>query len=766
MGLWKAAADAIRPMFRPAGTLIDGIQPGDWASPMQPITPVAPPGIGVRGWDFNPGINLQFTPRGDSPISFRDLRNMANSFDLCRLMIETMKDKIVTRPWSIRVKPLPGEKKKERLAREAKNTNVAAVTKLLKFPDGHYPFELWMRMWLEQMEVFDAPAVCPVRNLLGDVIGLRVISGATITPLVDEQGFVPQPPNPAYQQIILGVPTGNLTAAQRMLAEQSKRSLTTDQLIYWPRNPRVDSRWGYSPVEQIIVTLQIASNRQQFLRNYYTEGNVPEGFVFAPKEWTPVQIKDMQTWLDSKLAGNLRQKRRMIFAPGGGAGDGKGVIFSKDKALTDGTDEYLIKVVAFAFSVSPQNLIKQMNRASAQKSSEVSEEEGLEPRLKHIETFWNFTIERVLGLDDVEFAWQDKRDVDPLQQAQTDQIYINTGTYTRNEIREARGDDPRPEPEADQLLVTTATGAAPLDSFERQQQQQNDEPVEEPTGGRSTPAEKVSKKNSEIRFVAGELTAIAERHRQNLAGSALRFFERTKAKLAAKASAVGKLRKDADDQKREDEILAWLTQLEGDIDWQELAREIAPDLSAAAAQGVGEGAAQLNGLADEATVRQALSPAKAFAANRAAEMVGMKVADDGTLQPNPDARWAISETTRGDLEQIIAQAFDEAWPAAKLAEAIEQSQAFSQDRAELIARQEIGRAQAVGNLEAWIASGVIEAVRWQLSADHECCDICDSFASQGEVPPGHEFAPGIKCPPEAHPRCQCALVVKKVRKAS
>jgi hypothetical protein len=246
----------LKPIFTPAGTAIEGITPQDWASPNQPLRPVAPPGIGIRQWDFRPAINLDFTPRGDLPVSFPMLRQISNSWDLCRLMIETRKDQVVNREWVIRVKPLPGETNKQRLAREAKNTNVKKVTDLLQFPDGVHSFPLWLRMWLEQLLVFDAPCIYPVRNVLGDVMGLRVISGSTITPLVDEQGFVPAPPSPAYQQVILGIPASNLTAPGG--DKQTKRDLTTDQLIYSPRNPRCDSRWGFGPVEQIIATLAIA----------------------------------------------------------------------------------------------------------------------------------------------------------------------------------------------------------------------------------------------------------------------------------------------------------------------------------------------------------------------------------------------------------------------------------------------------------------------------------------------------------------------------
>ena len=244
MGLFKDVSTALSPIFKPAGTLIEGVLPGSWASPQNPIRPTLQLGVGVRAWDFTPGINLQFTPRGDVPIKFNQLWNVSNSFDLCRLMIETRKDQIVNRPWQIRVKPKPGEKKSERLKREAGNANVTALTQLLRYPDGTHSFDLWIRMWLEDLLVFDAPCISPMRSLSGDVLSLPLVSGSTITPLLDQYGRRPAPPSPAYQQIILGIPTSNLAETARPFIAAGKGNKPGDaqELVYSPRNPRVNSR--------------------------------------------------------------------------------------------------------------------------------------------------------------------------------------------------------------------------------------------------------------------------------------------------------------------------------------------------------------------------------------------------------------------------------------------------------------------------------------------------------------------------------------------
>ena len=258
----KSVTDALAPLFRPAGTLIEGVQPGSWASPQNPIRPTLQLGVGIRQWDFTPGINLQYTPRGDVAIKFGALWNVSNSFDLCRLMIETRKDQIVNRPWQIRVKVVPGELKSARLKREGSNSNVAKVTQIFKYPDGVHDFSLWIRMWLEELLVFDAPCIYPVRSMTGDLVpgGLRLISGTTITPLLDNSGFTPAPPSPAYQQIILGIPTSNIAGQpprEFSAVNPNRKPGDLSELVYSPRNPRVNSRWGFPPVEQIITTLAI-----------------------------------------------------------------------------------------------------------------------------------------------------------------------------------------------------------------------------------------------------------------------------------------------------------------------------------------------------------------------------------------------------------------------------------------------------------------------------------------------------------------------------
>src|SRR5271170_8386487 len=71
-------------------------------SPGYPLVP--PERERVRVWDFPVGYNTIYTPRSYEPISFHELRALADHHDITRLAIETRKDQIEKLDWTIRVR--------------------------------------------------------------------------------------------------------------------------------------------------------------------------------------------------------------------------------------------------------------------------------------------------------------------------------------------------------------------------------------------------------------------------------------------------------------------------------------------------------------------------------------------------------------------------------------------------------------------------------------------------------------------------------------
>jgi hypothetical protein len=151
-------------------------------SPNYPLVPVQREQM--RTWDFSPGWNLLYQPRhevGPIRIGFAELRALAEHHDVTRLCIETRKDQIEKLDWSIKS---IDEKDPATDARD----RIDGLTKFWKKPDGERPFATWLRELLEDMMVIDAPC-CEVRkNRGGDIVGLDIIDGATIKPLIDDTG--------------------------------------------------------------------------------------------------------------------------------------------------------------------------------------------------------------------------------------------------------------------------------------------------------------------------------------------------------------------------------------------------------------------------------------------------------------------------------------------------------------------------------------------------------------------------------------------------
>ena len=143
---------------------------------------------------------------------------------------------------------------------------------------------------------------------------------------------------------------------------------------------------------------------------------------------------------------------------------------------------------------------------------------------------------------------------------------------------------------------------------------------------------------------------------------------------------------------------------------------------------------------------------------RAAEMVGMKYVD-GKLAENPNAKWRIDLATRSMLQRDITAAFAGNTPLSDLAATIRASGAFDQARADLIATTEVSNAQMRGNAEAWLKNGNVQEFKWQLSADHVCCDECDIMAINSPYP----VEKVLELLDQRHPRWQCAVSGTKIK---
>lgn len=146
-----------------------------------------------------------------------------------------------------------------------------------------------------------------------------------------------------------------------------------------------------------------------------------------------------------------------------------------------------------------------------------------------------------------------------------------------------------------------------------------------------------------------------------------------------------------------------------------------------------------------------------YAQDRSAELVGMRVDADGNMVENPNAAYAITDSTREGIQGLVEDALSEGWGPDDLADELESSYEFSPERAETIARTELAFAHSEGNMAAWEESGEVEFVQWILGSEHDMDDECNENADSDPVPLGDPFPSGHTAAP-AHPNCVCDVI--------
>ena len=400
--------------------VISGVDPNGFFTPQQPIQPMAQDKAAGRQFDYITGANIQLQPKVNegSGISFWQLRQLADSLDVLRIVIETRKDQVAAMDWHIVAKD----------GKTVSDDTLAEIEAQLRQPTPEYDWDMWLRMLLEDVFVIDAVAIYPRMTRGGGLYSLDLIDGATIKRVIDDGGRTPIAPDPAYQQILKGIPAVDYT---------------TDDLIYRVRNPRTNRLYGFSPVEQIVMTVNIALRRQLTQLQYFTEGNIPEALASVPETWNPDQVAQFQLYYDSLLSGNTAARSRLKFVPL----DTSKIKETRDPMLKDVFDEWLARVICYCFSISPTPFIKDNNRATADAQKDTATQEGLVPTLNWVKRLIDSILLTRIGNKDVEFSWQQDEALAPLEQAQIDRIYHDSGIRTVNEIRSDRGWEPLSHPE-------------------------------------------------------------------------------------------------------------------------------------------------------------------------------------------------------------------------------------------------------------------------------------------------------------------------------
>lgn len=444
-----AGHDDTRPTDRenPADYIEDVDMSGNFFSPFQPVMPFGPPNVNFpRTWDYNVGINLDIYPRQVQV--FAMLRALAESWGIVAVEMQARIDELIGLPWKFALK----KDSKSANKKSEDDPRIQDITEFFKVPDRKQPYAMWMRSIFVDRYTIDAASAFIWKNRLGNKpYAILALDGATVKPLVDDFGRIPDFPQPAYQQIIKGLPMDNYTERE---------------LVYMPARPRTNFPiGGYSEVMQIVNEVMQGVKKTIYMGNFWKEGTLPDVMLGVPEAWTPDQIAIWQASFDALLSGNLNLKSKIRFIPGGMKPfEMKG---SAGELLKSDYDVWIARIVCRAFRTLPKSYVPEpASRASVESEKEQLDLQGISVE----KIWWKGFMDRLimLGWDysDIELSWDDDQDVDVVNQQTVLSGYVKTAEMTINESRAIRGQDPVEG--GDVPLIFTAGGAIPLSVIAKQ----------------------------------------------------------------------------------------------------------------------------------------------------------------------------------------------------------------------------------------------------------------------------------------------------------
>src|SRR5215469_14616499 len=355
------AVQAADPLMRPEEWALAGFPPGYPLAP-QLLDKPRPDGLAdPRLFQYPVTINLPGVT--DRVVPWETLKKAAES-PVFRNCIEIRKTAISTLDWTVGPSP-------RFIDRESKSTSTAKhdieqsirdefaseIKRGLDFwdmPDrknGH-DFASWISLLIEEGLTWDAMAIFPHKTYGGDLLGLWIVDGSTIKPLLDETGGRPAPPAPAFQQILYGFPRGEFTADSVDVNGKLvvPGALDSTQLIYERWVKRSFSPYGFGPTEQALLDGLLWNKRFQWMLSEYTEGATPASWLLnkGQTDWTPKQLVEYEKFLNDRMAGQTAERMRNHLLP-------VGIEPAADKAIPEryrpDYDLFILKLVLAHFDV-------------------------------------------------------------------------------------------------------------------------------------------------------------------------------------------------------------------------------------------------------------------------------------------------------------------------------------------------------------------------------------------------------------------------------
>jgi hypothetical protein len=216
----------------------------------------------------------------------------------------------------------------------------------------------------------------------------------------------------------------------------SQIKLDDDELIYIRLNPRTHTPFGLGRLEVAFETVNAFLGAHRYASRLASNSVVQ--YALWLQDLTPEHHERLIRWWQDEIEGTGKvpilsaESKPEVLRFGGGT----------DADLRLQWQEFLLRVIACAFDLPPFYLgvERDVNRSTAEEMNDLAFRQAIVPTARLLaEYLTRDAIGKKLGWSDLELVFADLDTTDPLEEAQIQQILLQTGVLTVNEVRRMRG---------------------------------------------------------------------------------------------------------------------------------------------------------------------------------------------------------------------------------------------------------------------------------------------------------------------------------------
>ena len=345
----------------------------------------------------------------------------------------------------------------QKLRRDAE-AHTLDVKQIFEHPNpANSSFRSLLELVLEDLLVFDAGAIVKNYDYYGNLAELYTIPAQHIRLYRNDDGTVPEPPQPAYSFEPQGF-------------EQVKYS--NDELVYIVANPQHEG-YGLSPLSIASYIIMGSLYADEYNMDYFKHSNIPPGIINLGHDITEEQVKEFKGMWEQELRGQGGMHKIVVT---GGSDKLQFIPVRPGNNRDMQMMEYIkwtakIKCACYGLSLQDIGLTDGLGGlggggvANVQKS--LSQARGIRSILNLLESYINQEIVKTdYSFKDVKFEWNYEEGKDSIQQAQVDKLDIDNGVISINERRKKLGIKPIDGGDI-HMIKSNPAGFVPVNDFDK-----------------------------------------------------------------------------------------------------------------------------------------------------------------------------------------------------------------------------------------------------------------------------------------------------------